>query len=151
MAVKENRAEVVWQGDLMNGIGNLKVDSRAFPELPITFHARTEGEQGRTNPEELLAAAHAICYSMVMANMLAQKGTPPNLLTVSATSSLERVDGGLKISRIELSVRGEVPGMDARQFQEFAEEAEQKCPVSNALRGNVHISVRAELASLRTA
>lgn len=148
MALKENRAEVIWQGDLMSGTGHVRVDSGAFPELPVTFRARTEGEESRTNPEELMAAAHAICYSMVMANMLAQRGTPANVITVAVTSSLDRVDSGLRISRMDLSVRADAPGMDVREFQQLAEEADRRCPVSNAIRGNVEIRVRAEPASV---
>lgn len=149
MALKENRAEVVWTGDLMNGMGRLRVDSGAFPELPVTFRARTEGEESRTNPEELIAAAHAICYSMVLANMLAKNGTPADALNVAAVAALDRIESGLKITSIDLSVRGEAHGIDAADFRRMAEEAERNCPVSNALRGSVEIRVRTEAASVR--
>jgi osmotically inducible protein OsmC len=143
MAMMQNRAEVVWEGDLQNGKGRLNVRSGAFPELTVTFGARTQATGGTTNPEELIAAAHAICYSMAFSNHLSQSGAPPKQLRVSAVSSLDRVEGGLKISGMDLQVEGEVPGLDPAEFERLAKEAEQKCPVSNALRGNVEIRLTA--------
>jgi lipoyl-dependent peroxiredoxin len=143
MAMKDNRADVVWEGGLQDGKGSLKVASGAFPELTVTFSARTEGAERTTNPEELIAAAHAICYSMALSHRLGQNGTPATRLHVSATSSLDRVDGGLKITAVQLDVQGEVPELAPDEFDRLAREAEEKCPVSNALRGNVDIRLNA--------
>jgi osmotically inducible protein OsmC len=147
MPLKENRAEVVWEGGLQDGAGRLNVASGAFPELPMTFAARTEGRERTTNPEELIAAAHATCYAMALSHHLGQNGTPPQRLQVSATSALDRVEGGLRISAIELDVAGEVPGLDPADFERLAKEAEQRCPVSNALRGNLDIRVKTRLGA----
>jgi osmotically inducible protein OsmC len=141
--MKENRAEVTWEGGLQDGKGRLKVASGAFPDLTVTFSARTEGAERTTNPEELIAAAHAICYAMAFSHHLGQNGTPPTKLNVSATSALDRVDGGLKITGMQLEVQGDVPGLAPGEFDRLAKEAEEKCPVSNALRGNVDINVNA--------
>jgi osmotically inducible protein OsmC len=144
MAMMQNRADVVWEGDLREGKGRLKVQSGAFPEQTVTFNARTAATSGTTNPEELIAAAHAICYSMAFSNHLSQNGSPPKQLRVSAISSLDRVEGGLKISGVDLQVEGDVPGLEPADFERLAKEAEQKCPVSNALRGNVEIRLEAK-------
>lgn len=146
MAMMENRAQVVWHGDLQSGSGKLTAQSGAFPELTVTFGARTQAQSGATNPEELIAAAHAACYAMAFSNTLAQNGTPPERLNVNAVCSLDRVEGGLKITAMDLTVEGNVPGLNADQFRELAEKAEQRCPVSNALRGNVDIRLQARLA-----
>jgi osmotically inducible protein OsmC len=143
MAMMQNRADVVWEGDLRSGQGRLTVQSSAFPEQTVTFGARTEATRGTTNPEELIAAAHAICYSMAFSNHLSQSGSPPKQLRVAAVSSLDRAEGGLKISGMDLEVQGDVPGLDPAEFERLAKEAEQKCPVSNALRGNVEIRLSA--------
>jgi lipoyl-dependent peroxiredoxin len=139
MAMMQNRADVIWEGDLRSGKGRLNVQSGAFPEQTVTFSARTQATSGTTNPEELIAAAHAVCYSMALSNHLAQNGAPPKQLRVSAVSSLDRIEGGLKISGMDLQVEGDVPDLDPAEFERLAKEAEQKCPVSNALRGNVDI------------
>jgi osmotically inducible protein OsmC len=141
MPLMQTKATVAWSGDLMNGFGKLSVDSGAFPELPVTFAARTESQDGKTTPEELLAGAHAICYSMVLANMLAKNDTPADTFNVTAECTLDRVESGLKITRMDLTVEGKVAGVEAADFQRIAREAEQACPVSNALRGNVEIAV----------
>jgi osmotically inducible protein OsmC len=146
MPKMERRAEIVWEGDI-RGSGRLRVGSEAFPEQVVTFAARTEAADGKTSPEELIAAAHAACYAMALSNTLAQEKSPPQRLEVSAVCTLDRVDGALKITTIELTVHGEVSGIDQRRFEELARVAEQRCPVSNALRGNVDISVHAELLS----
>jgi|FLYL01.1.fsa_nt_gi osmotically inducible protein OsmC len=145
MALQERKATCVWEGDLRAGAGRLRVGSGAFPELPVTFSARTEAADGKTSPEELIAAAHATCYAMAFSNTLAQAGKPPERLEVEAVCSLDRVEGGLKITTMRLTVRGRVPGAEAGEFRELAATAEQRCPVSNALRGNVDIQVEASL------
>ncbi len=145
MTAMERHADVVWEGDL-KGTGRLRVGSGAFPEQTVTFSARTESADGKTSPEEMIAAAHATCFAMAFSNTLATSGSPPERLEVSATCSLERTQGGLRITSVDLRVRGRVPGIEQPRFQELAQTAEQRCPVSNALRGNVEVRVRAELA-----
>lgn len=144
MPMMQRTADVVWEGDL-RGEGRLRVESSAFPELPVTFAARTETAGGKTSPEELIAAAHATCYAMAFSNTLAQQATAPERLEVSAVCSLDRVEGALKITGVDLTARGKVAGIDQRRFDELAQIAEQRCPVSNALRGNVEIRLHAEL------
>lgn len=146
MPLQERNAQVVWEGSLRDGSGMLKVDSGAVPEQRVTFSARTEQPEGMTSPEELLAGAHAICYAMVLSNMLSQDGKVPKRLEVSAVCTLDRVDGALKITHMALSVLGDVPDIDEAAFREVAQEGEKKCPVSNAIRGNVEVSVDARLA-----
>ena len=145
MAMAERKADVVWRGDLQTGSGRLRVASGAFPELDVTFSARTGASDGKTSPEELIAAAHATCYSMAFSNLLKQEGAPPERLDVSAVCSLDRIEGALKITGMRLDVRGVVPGLESTRFQQLAETAEQRCPVSNALRNNVQVAVQAQL------
>jgi lipoyl-dependent peroxiredoxin len=149
MAVKaERRAEVVWQGTLVQGSGNVvSVGSGAIGNLPITWASRTERSDGKTSPEELLAAAHAACYAMAFSHTLAQAGTPAERLTVDATCTFEQTDSGFKVSTMVLDVRGRVPGLDQAGFEKTAQQAEQGCPISNALRNNVAIHVNAQLES----
>ncbi len=143
----ERRAEVVWEGDLMSGSGTItSTGSGALSNLGVSWKARTEEPGGSTSPEELIAAAHAACFSMALSHGLAQAGNPPERLDVSATCTFEQVEGGWKITTMELDVSGRVPGLDAAAFQQAAEEAKDGCPVSGALKGNVEMSVRAELA-----
>ena len=146
MALNKDRANAVWEGSVAEGGGRVTVASGAFPEQPITLKRRTEGGRGTTSPEELIAAAHAACYSMALAAALSRNETPPERLEVSAEVSLDRVESGLKITGVELSVRGTVGGVDRGAFEELARQAEQNCPVSNALRGSVEIRLQAELA-----
>ena len=148
MARAERRADVVWEGNLVQGHGKVvSVGSGALGELPITWASRTERSDGRTSPEELLAAAHAACYAMAFSHALAQAGTPAQRLTVSATCTFEQVEGGFKVTTMDLHVRGKVPGLDQAGFEKVAQQAEQGCPISNALRNNVQIRVQADLES----
>ena len=148
MARAERRAEVVWEGNLVQGHGKVvSVGSGALGELPITWASRTERSDGKTSPEELLAAAHAACYAMAFSHTLAQAGTPAERVTVSATCAFEQVGAGFKVTTMDLNVRGKVPGLDQAGFEKVAQQAEQGCPVSNALRNNVQISVKANLES----
>lgn len=147
MPLIQQKATVVWQGELREGSGRLTVESGAFPEQTVTFKTRTEGGQPQTTPEELLAAAHAVCYSMSLSNRLTQNGTPPERLQVTAVCGLDRVEGGLKIGPMQISVIGDVQGLSTGDFERLAAEAEQKCPVSNALRGNLEIQLDAELST----
>jgi osmotically inducible protein OsmC len=141
----QRTAQVVWTNDLVKGSGQVTVGTGAFGPLPVTWAARTEAPNGKTSPEELLAGAHAACYAMALASTLTQRGTPPTRLTVAAACTFERVAAGWKITTMELEVRGNVPGLDAVGFDEAAREGEQACPVSNALRNNVDIRLRAQL------
>lgn len=145
MALKENRATIVWTGNLQEGSGELSLDSGVLSGVKMTFGARTGPSDGMTNPEELIAGAHATCYAMVLTNVLAQSDTPAEKLEVEAVATLERTESGLKIASMDLNVKGTVPGMSGEEFSEVATNAESKCPVSNALRGNVEIRVNAAL------
>jgi osmotically inducible protein OsmC len=143
MATAERRAEVVWEGDLPRGSGRFTVGSGAMGEQPVTWASRTERSDGKTSPEELIAAAHGSCFAMALSNVLAEGGTPPERLEISAVCTFD-VDN-VKVSSVDLDIRGRVPGIDAEDFQSAVEQAEQGCPVSNALRGNVEMRVTASL------
>ncbi len=146
MATADRKATVKWQGDLMKGSGTLDLDSsRVMSGQAVTWARRAGEPEGQTSPEELLAAAHAPCYAMSLANVLAEAGNPAEQLEVSATSSLDLQ--AERISTVQLTVQGTVPGLDQDGFQQAAEKAEQSCFISNALRGNVEISVNATLSS----
>jgi osmotically inducible protein OsmC len=142
-------ANAVWRGDLMSGSGVVSAStSGAFSELPVTWASRTESADGRTSPEELVAAAHASCFCMALSNGLGKLGTPPQKLEVSATVTFEpKVEGGFKVASSKLTVRGSVSGIDAAGFSKAAEAAKDGCPISGALKGNVELSVEATLAS----
>ncbi|MFO7300197.1 MAG: OsmC family protein [Actinomycetes bacterium] len=133
-----------WEGDLFNGKGTATVDSGAFGPVAVDWKARSEEHGGKTSPEELIAAAHATCYSMAFSNMLAKNETPPTSLDVSATVTFVP---GTGITHSRLTVTGVVPGIDEAKFQELAEQAKENCPVSKALQGNVELSVEATLAN----
>jgi lipoyl-dependent peroxiredoxin len=145
MAVAERKADVVWMGNLAEGHGTVTPGSGAFGTLDVTWASRTQDPNGRTSPEELIAAAHASCYAMAFSNTLNSAGTPPERLNVTATCALDRVDGKMKITTMRLDVHGKVPGLDQAGFVAAAATAEQGCPVSNALRNNVEITVNATL------
>jgi lipoyl-dependent peroxiredoxin len=139
----ERKGEVTWQGDLMSGSGVIdRVGSGAFGPLDVTWASRTEDPAGRTSPDELLAAAHAACFSMALAHGLAQGGNPPEKLSTSATVTFVP---GTGITRSALDVTGTVPGIDEGAFREAAEQAKEGCPVSGALKGNVELEVTARL------
>ncbi|MEW6636211.1 MAG: OsmC family peroxiredoxin [Actinomycetota bacterium] len=144
MATAERRANVVWKGNLAQGTGDLDLaSSKAVESLPVTWAARTERPDGKTSPEELIAAAHASCYAMALSATLEQGGNEPEELRVNAAVTFD-VDN-LKVTTSVLDVRGRVPGFDEEDFRQAAEQAEQLCPVSNALRGNVDIRLSATL------
>ena len=141
----ERRANVTWIGDLATGQGTVRLASGAAPVLPVTWASRTERSDGKTSPEELIAGAHAACFSMAFSHELAQAGTPPTRLDVSATVTFAEADGGWKVASSALTVRGVVPGIDQAGFAQRAEAAKDGCPVSGALKGNVELSVDAVL------
>jgi osmotically inducible protein OsmC len=139
----ERRADVVWEGSLMEGAGTItKTGSGALPELPVTWASRTESPEGRTSPEELIAAAHAACFAMALSHALAQAGNPAERLETSATVTFVP---GTGITRSALTVIGRVPGIDENAFREAAEGAREDCPVSGALKGNVQLELDAQL------
>ena len=145
MANVERKAHVVWEGDLKSGSGRLTEDSsKTLEEVPVTWASRVERPDGKTSPEELIASAHAACYSMQLSSTLAKKDTPPVRLEVEAVCTFDDEQG--KITTVDLNVRGEVPGMRNEEFENATREADQACPVSNALRGNVDIRVQAQLS-----
>ena len=142
------RAEATWSGDLTSGSGAVSaVSSGVFSDLPVTWAARTEAPEGKTSPEELVAAAHAACYSMAFSAQLGRNGTPPTRLDVSSEVTFAQVEGGWKVESSQLTVRGEVPGISDEDFQRLAEAAKDGCPISGALKGNVELSVDATLVS----
>jgi osmotically inducible protein OsmC len=141
------RADATWEGDLTSGSGVVTAStSRRFSDLPVSWASRTEEANGRTSPEELLAAAHASCFAMALSGGLARAGTPPQKLEVSARVTFDRVDAGWRVVSSALIVRGSVPGSDPQRFREAAEAAKDGCPISQALKGNVQLSVEATLA-----
>lgn len=149
MPMAERRADVVWEGSLTEGNGMItKVTSGALPELPVTWASRsTERAEGRTSPEELIAAAHASCFAMAFAGDLNKNGAPPERLNVSAVCTLDRVDNKSTIVSMDLNVRGKVAGIDNAKFVEIANGTKLGCPVSRALQGNVEIRLKATLES----
>lgn len=140
------RADVTWQGDLLSGSGVVSAGSSGlFKELPVSWVSRTEVPGGRTSPEELLAAAHASCFAMALSFGLANAKTPPSRLEVSASVTFDRVGDGFKVVSSALTVRGRVAGIDQDGFRKAAEAAKDGCPVSQALKNNVQLSVQATL------
>ena len=140
------RAEATWSGTLANGSGAVSgVTSGAFTSLPVTWAARTESPDGMTSPEELVAAAHASCFSMAFAGRLGRAGTPPERLDVSADVTFEKLEPGWRIVASALTVVGRVPGMSAADFAAEAEAAKDGCPISNALSDSIALSVTATL------
>jgi lipoyl-dependent peroxiredoxin len=140
------RADVTWNGDLLSGSGVVTAGtSSVFKELPVSWVSRTEAPGGRTSPEELLAAAHASCFAMALSFGLANAKTPPTRLQVSASVTFDRVDGGFKVVSSALTVRGRVPGLDESGFRKAADAAKDGCPISQALKNNVQLSVQASL------
>ncbi|MQB00410.1 MAG: OsmC family peroxiredoxin [Actinobacteria bacterium] len=138
----ERRSRCVWEGGLADGTGHVTFESSGvIKDLEVTWASRTEEPQGRTSPEELIAAAHAACFSMALSHALGEAGTPPERLEVGATVGFQ---GGVGITGIQLDVRGTVPGISKESFTEAAEGAKEGCPVSQALAA-VDISLTAEL------
>ena len=141
----ERQASVVWQGDLMNGSGTIaEVPSGAFGPLDVSWASRAEEPNGKTSPEELIAAAWASCFAMALSNGLAKAGNAPEKLETSATVTFQPGQG---IIKGVLTVRGTVPGLDEAAFTAAANDAKQNCPVSQALTGIPDVSLDAQLAS----
>ncbi len=131
----DRRAECVWEGNLTQGNGVTSVGSGAFGPVPVSWAARTEQSNGKTSPEELIAAAHASCYCMALSHELTQKGHPPTRLDATSVVTIDRVEGAMKVTTSKLNVRGKVEGIDQASFQEAATAASKGCPVSRALGG----------------
>ena len=139
-------ATVTWTGDLIDGGGTVTAySSGAFTDLPVSWSARTENSDGLTSPEELLAAAHASCFSMAFSSNLAKAGHPPDHIHVSAEVTFDKLEGGWTVVSSALEVAALVPGISEAAFQEAAEAAKDGCPISRALKGNVALSVDAVL------
>ncbi len=141
-------AEAEWKGNLMEGSGEMKLGTGAY-EGPFSFKSRMENGPG-TNPEELIAAAHAGCFSMAFSAQLASAGHPPKRVHTKAAVKFEKTDSGFAITSIHLDSEGEVPGITETKFQELAEAAKKGCPVSKALAGT-NISLTAKLVSAASA
>jgi lipoyl-dependent peroxiredoxin len=141
----EKTARATWEGTLATGQGRFSLGSGAATDQTVTWKARAEEGEG-TSPEELIAAAHASCVLMALAGALAKAGTPPTRLESEATSTFDQVGEGFRITSMKLVIRGEVDGVDEAGFKEAAEGAKENCPVSQALKGNVEISLDASLA-----
>jgi lipoyl-dependent peroxiredoxin len=138
----ERTAEAEWKGSLREGSGTMTLGSGAF-EGPYSFKSRFENGKG-TNPEELIAAAHAGCFSMALSLVLGQAGFTPRRIHTTAKAHIEPADGGFKITHIDLETEAEIPGIDDEKFQEQAQAAKQGCPVSRALAGT-QIMLKARL------
>ena len=140
-------ANVVWNGDLASGSGMITyVSSGVFSRLPISWASRTSAHDGKTSPEELLAAAHASCFSMAFSARLAKNGTPADRLEVKVEVTFDQGEAGWKVASSNIKVTGTVPGIDKATFERLADDAKDNCPISAAIRGNVELSVEATLA-----
>lgn len=139
----ESTGRTHWEGDLFDGSGTASLDSGAAEPMQVTWKARSEEHGGLTSPEELIAAAHSACYSMAFSSALAKNDTPPTSLDVEATATFVPGEG---ITTMVLEVTGNVDGISEEDFLELAETAKNGCPVSQALAGNVEISLEAKLA-----
>jgi osmotically inducible protein OsmC len=137
-----SEATTLWFGDLMSGSGTTSLDSSEAAEFPVSWQARAQGETGKTNPEELLGAAHSACYSMAFSNALAENGTPPESLQVTAAVTFVPGEG---IKGSHLLVSAKVAGISDEDFQRLADDAKKNCPVSQALAG-IPITLEASLA-----
>ncbi|MGH2603652.1 MAG: OsmC family protein [Gemmatimonadales bacterium] len=142
--MRTSHASAVWEGKLKDGRGSFSAGSGAF-QGPYSFATRFEDARG-TNPEELIAAAHAACFSMALSAGLEKAGTPATRIETRAACTMDTVAGAPQITRLELSVRGHVAGVDQAAFQKAAEGAKDNCPVSKALKGNLEIRLDARLA-----
>jgi osmotically inducible protein OsmC len=143
--IAQRKADVVWEGDLLKGHGLVTLNSGAVPEFPVSWAARVEDPGGKTSPEELLAAAHASCFAMAFSATLARNRTPPQKLHITAVCTLDKVDGANRVTTMQLTVAGTVPGVTQEQFDTLARTAENGCPISNAIKGNVAILLTSKL------
>lgn len=141
-----SKATTTWQGDLAKGSGLVSTASGVVKDAPVSWARRAEERSAGTSPEELIAAAHASCFSMAFAARLAKNQTPPTSLTVTVNVTFDKGEAGFKIMSSAIDVVGVVPGLDLEAFRRIAEDAKDNCPVSAALKGNVAMSVTATLS-----
>ena len=147
MAVTRS-ANATWRGNLLTGSGSVSsVTSQQLRDLPVSWNARTADPEGLTGPEELLAAAHASCFSMALSSNLAKAGFTAEQLDVNSTITADKLEAGWTVISSHLTVRGKVPGADQAAFAAAADAAKDGCPISRALKGNVALSVDATLES----
>jgi len=140
----QSRATTVWEGDLMSGTGRTTAASGTFRDAGLSWKARTEGDTAKTTPEELLAAAHASCFSMALSHGLAQGGHPPSRIETTCVVEFgPKKGGGFEVRSSTLDVKGKVPGIDQAAFEKAAEDAKNGCPISSALK--IQMSVKAAL------
>ncbi len=139
------KSTVYWEKDLATGSGRVQFISSGMPEARVSWAARTEQPDGKTSPEELLAAAHASCLAMSFSSILAKNGFPPKRLAVTAVATFDKVEDKWKVTTMALGVSGEVEGIEQAKFEELAESAKDNCPISNALKNNVEITITAVL------
>ena len=144
MPIAERTGTCPWDGDLAHGAGTVTAGSGAFGELPVTWASRTQRSEGKTSPEELVAAAHCSCFSMALSNGLTLAGNAPEHLDVTAKVTLDERDGAPTVTTSELTVTGRVPGIGQAAFERAASDAGRNCPISRAL-GGVEITVNATL------
>src|SRR5579863_2219259 len=135
------KATAVWTGSLKEGKGNISTESGVLSQSPYSFKTRFENERG-TNPEELIAAAHAGCFTMALSAFLGGAGFTPKELSTQATLALEQVAGNWTITTIHLDLTGRVPGIDAAKFEEIAKNAKANCPVSRVLKADITLSIK---------
>jgi osmotically inducible protein OsmC len=135
-------AEAVWKGTGKEGKGTLQTQSGVLAQTPYSFTTRFQGEKG-TNPEELIGAAHAGCFSMALAFQLSSAGHPPEELRTSATVVMEEQGGGFTVTESQLVLTARVPGLDAAKIREFAEKAKAECPISRLLKAKISLEIRA--------
>lgn len=137
------KATTVWSGDVHAGQGKVSGETGALGTLPISLPTRIDAANGNTSPEELLAASHSGCLAMNLSATLTNNGTPPQELIVTSDVGFGPKDGGgFEIKHANVTITGKVPGMDAAEFEKLARTAEETCPISNAIRGNVPIDVK---------
>ncbi len=137
----ERRATAIWQGDLRHGKGTLTTESKALSATPYSFSTRFEGAPG-TNPEELLGAAHAGCFSMALAHLLGEAGIKPERIETKATVTLEKVEAGFTITKVHLDVGVQAHGADRAKVDEAAARAKATCPLSRVLRAEISMDAR---------
>jgi lipoyl-dependent peroxiredoxin len=145
MAV-ERTAKAEWQGDLVSGSGTVSTESGAVRNATIKWSSRAEAADENTSPEELIAAAHASCVLMALANGLAQAGTPAQRLESEATATFDKVGEGFRMTTMRIQIRGGADGLDEEGFRKAAEDAKDNCPVSQALSDDVEVTLDASLA-----
>ena len=140
------RASATWSGDLLSGNGTVTAATTGtFRDQPTTWASRIGETEGQISPEELLAAAHASCYSMACSNILAKAGTPATRLEVEVTIGADKLEAGFTVTNADIVVRGVVPGATQESFESAADQAKDGCPISRALKGNVTMTVQATL------